>query len=141
MAPAPSFISGALFAASWFVFLDAVLYSNNAADEPNPTFVSWVPGLLATVALAVVNLTSASSFAENTQGTMSSLMLASGWALALVSSAVALIMAAVHDMSVPAAGELASSRLGVAAVLQTSGLALASVAHWASSAPPPHLVD
>jgi len=52
------YLSGALFALGWWIFIDAVVFATTR-DPPLPVaiqFEDWVPGILSTLALIMVNL-------------------------------------------------------------------------------------
>eukprot|EP01012_Entosiphon_sulcatum_P034443 TRINITY_DN4368_c0_g1_i1.p2 TRINITY_DN4368_c0_g1~~TRINITY_DN4368_c0_g1_i1.p2 ORF type:complete len:137 (+),score=20.51 TRINITY_DN4368_c0_g1_i1:840-1250(+) len=53
-----SAISGSLFAASWWVFIDGIVQ----AEPGTYDFVLWMPGLLGTLGFLMVNATSPSDF-------------------------------------------------------------------------------
>ncbi|KAJ3145368.1 hypothetical protein HDU89_007122 [Geranomyces variabilis] len=53
------YIAGVLFAIGWWVFIDGAVYATSRTEPPVPVpvaFVDWVPGILSTVALIIVNL-------------------------------------------------------------------------------------
>jgi hypothetical protein len=52
------YLSGALFALGWWIFIDAVVFAKTR-DPPLPvpiSFEDWLPGILSTLALIMVNL-------------------------------------------------------------------------------------
>ncbi|KAI9002740.1 hypothetical protein BC832DRAFT_106691 [Gaertneriomyces semiglobifer] len=52
------YISGTLFAVAWWVFFDGILFSATR-EPPVPVtvrFEDWIPGLLSTISLIIVNL-------------------------------------------------------------------------------------
>ncbi|KNC96636.1 uncharacterized protein SPPG_07849 [Spizellomyces punctatus DAOM BR117] len=52
------YLSGGLFAIGWWVFIDGVVFSSTR-DPPLPVqirFEDWIPGVLSTIALIIVNL-------------------------------------------------------------------------------------
>ncbi|KAI8915489.1 hypothetical protein DFJ77DRAFT_462840 [Powellomyces hirtus] len=53
------YFAGMLFALGWWVFIDGATYASTRPEPGLPVqvaFVDWVPGILSTVALIVVNL-------------------------------------------------------------------------------------
>lgn len=49
--------AGALFGAGWWCFIDAIVFSKAILNEKVP-FVFWVPGVIATIAMVMINLVS-----------------------------------------------------------------------------------
>ena len=56
-------ISGALFGAAWWVWADALVYEHVEAGSPPPFKYNW-PGIIATIALVLINLVSRDDLAE-----------------------------------------------------------------------------
>ena len=106
--------SGALFAAGWWVFGDAVLTLPHAPGTPVPTppFMRWAPGLLATLAAVLMASVGAASggeaFSEGVQST--------GGSVALFGAFCAAFAAVVGGAGTVIA--LHGAWLGVATVLQ-----------------------
>ncbi|KAI9104089.1 hypothetical protein DFS34DRAFT_606911 [Phlyctochytrium arcticum] len=52
------YIAGALFALGWWIFIDGVVFSSTREPKlPNAIrFEDWIPGILSTIALIIVNL-------------------------------------------------------------------------------------
>jgi len=57
-----AYLSGAVFAAAWFLWIDAVLYSHGsptvAPDAQPPLGTHWLPGIGSTIALILTNIVS-----------------------------------------------------------------------------------
>eukprot|EP01121_Diplochlamys_sp_Union-15-3_P019891 TRINITY_DN75_c0_g1_i4.p1 TRINITY_DN75_c0_g1~~TRINITY_DN75_c0_g1_i4.p1 ORF type:complete len:149 (+),score=23.77 TRINITY_DN75_c0_g1_i4:60-506(+) len=53
-----SYLSGVLFAISWWVWIDANAYHNTIKDPIRISFGHWVPGIVATIALVMINAVS-----------------------------------------------------------------------------------
>ncbi|KAJ3090860.1 Transmembrane protein 50A [Phlyctochytrium bullatum] len=53
------YLAGGLFALGWWAFIDGIAYAGSFTDPPLKTpirFEDWIPGLLSTLSLIIVNL-------------------------------------------------------------------------------------
>ncbi len=105
--------SGALFAAGWWVWADAVLTLPHAAGTPlpSPTLLRWAPGLLATASAVLMASVGASQGGEYSDGVQST-----GASVALFGAFCAAFAAVVGGAG--SAVALGGAWLGVATVLQ-----------------------
>jgi hypothetical protein len=129
--PVRSMVSGALFTIGWTIFIDNVIAaSRSPIQEAHPTFVAWVPGILATVAAILVNFTRAADFsvASAYDTHTQAITLVIGWALAFAASCMSLLLLLVRY-----GGDRHREKaaLGVGIVLQTCAIALSAVCSWA----------
>jgi hypothetical protein len=129
--PLRSAIGGALFCVGWAIFIDRIAIASQHCDPTRrPTFIAWVPGLLATLAAVIVNITRAHDFNPSHTASDTStqaVTLAVGWALSCASSCVALMLLFVRYAP---GGHHEGAGLGVGIVLQTCAIALSSVTSW-----------
>jgi hypothetical protein len=123
----PAFVSGFLFAVSWFIFADAAITANREPDPSNHfTFTMAIPGLFSFIAFVMINLTKPSNFHDAEPRERGLLFL--GWVLALSSSIGALGICGEHFVGT--GGTRLRSYPGVAIVLHTCLMALGAVALW-----------
>lgn len=133
--PQRTVIAGALFAAAWSIFIDAVIVAN---QDPDPyyhtTFVAWVPGLLALVGFAVSALTTAETMSLRSMHDqyLTAVVTTVGWAASFAASCMAVLLLVLrygpHSSKEP-------GFVGVAMVTQTNLLALSAILLWARRAP------
>eukprot|EP01122_Echinamoeba_exundans_P000084 TRINITY_DN10068_c0_g1_i1.p1 TRINITY_DN10068_c0_g1~~TRINITY_DN10068_c0_g1_i1.p1 ORF type:complete len:157 (-),score=22.04 TRINITY_DN10068_c0_g1_i1:85-555(-) len=50
-----SYLSGCFFAAAWWIWIDAVAVASTTFDPIMPNFGHWVPGIISSVGLLMVN--------------------------------------------------------------------------------------
>jgi len=55
-----SYVCGAVFAASWWVWIDAFVWQNltSTGDSHPPNLAHWIPAIVSTIALVLINIVS-----------------------------------------------------------------------------------
>eukprot|EP00667_Euglena_gracilis_P022970 EG_transcript_25769 len=121
---APSYLSGALFASAWWLFVDGWV-----TFEGKYTFMMWLPGMLGTFAFIMVNMTKPGELNQTNIFDESNANSIKVWFFFSILVSFASIIAAIW-ITVAADSLRDKQYSGVTLILQSISLLMSSLVFW-----------